>query len=244
MAAADTIIELKESFLRSQVRQLSAPLQPSRHWRDFAPVPEEGDLKEKVVAEVLYKLNTIARRHNKAAYSSQALRHVAEQIDALYWAAGAVDSDIRVGGEEVLEKGVDLTANDNIAKLPEEWPADQVSNEADLERYHNLRRYEQLQARLKELSAQRQAQQQKMAQYKHLQRLLEPLKDPQKNVQPNLVTRDGELGPELDRMRMLMARVAGKVEALNESGMALRAGYGDVGVESTESKLASVWALR
>jgi len=55
MAATDTVISLKESFLRTQVRLLSQPLQPSRNWRDRAPVPEQGELKEKVVQEVLYK---------------------------------------------------------------------------------------------------------------------------------------------------------------------------------------------
>ena len=51
-------------------------------------------------------VNAISRHHNKASYSSQALRQVAEQIDALYWASS--DSSIDVGGDEVLEKGVDL----------------------------------------------------------------------------------------------------------------------------------------
>lgn len=55
MATTDTVISLKESFLRTQVRLLSEPLQPSRNWRDRAPVPEQGELKVKVVQEVLYK---------------------------------------------------------------------------------------------------------------------------------------------------------------------------------------------
>lgn len=74
-----------------------------------------------------------------------------------------------------------------------------------------LSRYQQLRARLVELDSQRQQQRRRLAQYKQLQTLLEPFKDPQKNVQPNLITRDGELGQELDRMRMLVARVAGRV---------------------------------
>lgn len=36
-------------------------------------------------------VNTIVRHHNRTVYSAQAIRHVAEQIDALYWAAGAPD---------------------------------------------------------------------------------------------------------------------------------------------------------
>ena len=37
---------------------------------------------------------------------------------------------------------------------------------------------------------------------------------PQETVQPNLVTKDGQLGKELDRMRLLLARVSGRVEGL------------------------------
>lgn len=40
---------------------------------------------------------------------------------------------------------------------------------------------------------------------------MEPFKDPQKNIQPNLITRDGELAQELDKMRILVARVAGRL---------------------------------
>ena len=52
-----------------------------------------------------------------------------------------------------------------------------------------------------------------MAQYKQLEALLEPFKNPQENIQPNLLTRDGELVREIDKMRMLVARVAGRVNS-------------------------------
>ena len=55
MASTDTIISLKESFLRTQIRLLSQPLQPSRNWQDRAPVPEQGELKPKTIQEVLHK---------------------------------------------------------------------------------------------------------------------------------------------------------------------------------------------
>jgi hypothetical protein len=44
-----------------------------------------------------------------------------------------------------------------------------------------------------------------------LQKLLEPFTEPQKNIQPNLVTREGELAQELERMRRLVARVGARV---------------------------------
>lgn len=134
MTTADTVIALKTSFLNSQVRILNAPLEPSRNWRNHGPAPPEGDLKERVVQEVLHKctsatpklrffshyrlgadmisrgktVNSIVRHHNRTAYSFQALRHVAEQIDRLYWASGAPDAALTGYGDHVLEKGIDL----------------------------------------------------------------------------------------------------------------------------------------
>ena len=77
-------------------------------------------------------MNVVARHHHRAVYSSQALRHVAEQIDALYW-AGA-DPARPAAGQEVFEKDVDLTEDVNIAKLPQQWPHDEGMGDADLER--------------------------------------------------------------------------------------------------------------
>lgn len=50
-----------------------------------------------------------------------------------------------------------------------------------------------------------------LAQYKQLKELLEPFNEPQQAIQPNLVTKDGELGAELDRMRMLVAKAASRI---------------------------------
>jgi hypothetical protein len=66
--------------------------------------------------------------------------------------------------------------------------------------------------RLLELDAERKQTQQRLAQYKQLGKLLDPFKDPQTNIQPNLVTRDGQLGEELDRMRMLVAKISRRIE--------------------------------
>ncbi|KAI9836515.1 MAG: hypothetical protein M1838_005012 [Thelocarpon superellum] len=210
MAAAPTVVDLKKGFLSSQIRLLHAPLQPPRRWQENLPTPADGDLRGSVVGEVLYKLNVIAQHHNKAVYSSQALRHVAEQIDRLYWESSDPSQD--VGGYEVFEKGVDLTKDSNITNLPDQWYDDEGQSDDKLERYAEL------QIRLSELSAQRDATRRRLQQFKHLQHSLEPFTDPQKTVQPNLVTRDGELGMELDRTRILMARVAEKVERLRDGG--------------------------
>lgn len=71
------------------------------------------------------------------------------------------------------------------------------------------------------LDSQRQAQQKRLAQYKQLEALLEPLKNPQENIQPNLITRDGELVQEIDKMRILMSRVASRVRKTPSSQLGI-----------------------
>lgn len=72
-------------------------------------------------------------------------------------------------------------------------------------------RYQHLRERLASLDQRRQQRQQRLDQLQHLQHLLDPFKQPQKDIQPNLVTRDGELAQELEKMRMLVARVGGRI---------------------------------
>lgn len=75
---------------------------------------------------------------------------------------------------------------------------------------HQSHRYQQLRERLVTLNSQRQQRQRRLDQLQHLRRLLEPFEN-QKDIQPNLITRDGELVQELERMRMLVARVGGRI---------------------------------
>jgi len=46
---------------------------------------------------------------------------------------------------------------------------------------------------------------------KQLRDYLKPFKDAQENIQPNLVTKGGELSKELERMKVLLARVGEKM---------------------------------
>ena len=54
----------------------------------------------------------------------------------------------------------------------------------------------------------------KLTQLKQLQQLLQPFQEAEKNIQPNLVTKDGELAMELERMKVLIARVGEKLRNL------------------------------
>ena len=103
--SAPTIIDLKTSFLRSQIILLSQPLQPSPNFYTQISA-EENALRQKNIDEALYKLNGLLKKHNKVSYGPQALRHVAEQVDRLYWNTG--ERGVKVPGEEWAERGADL----------------------------------------------------------------------------------------------------------------------------------------
>lgn len=75
----------------------------------------------------------------------------------------------------------------------------------------SLYRYQQLRERLNSLDQLRQQRHRRLEQLQYLQQLVKPFQNPQENVQPNLITRDGELAQELEKMRMLVARVGGRV---------------------------------
>lgn len=143
----------------------------------------------------------LTNRHNRAAYSSQAVRHVAERITELYWESEPPTFDVAEKKIQLLTKGTDLTSQNIIELLLAEWPSnDNVEESISKDRtessrviiYHIL-----LQSRLKELDKQRQTQQQKHAQFESVQRLIAPFKDAREYIQPNLVSEDGELGREL-----------------------------------------------
>ncbi|PWY77467.1 kinetochore protein Fta4 [Aspergillus heteromorphus CBS 117.55] len=205
MDSTRTIPELKSSFIRAQVRILSENLAPPEDWRNYAAETEEDDLSDKVVGDVLQKLNAVLKQHSRIVYSSQAVQHVAQQITSLYWSS--VNETISKPGSLLkgVEKSVDLSSHLNIAELPLELEDQSASEE-------ERARYQQLRERLTGLDSRRQQRQRRLDQLRQLQRLLEPFQEPQKNIQPNLVVRDGELAQELEKMRMLVARVGGRIE--------------------------------
>lgn len=101
------------------------------------------------------------------------------------------------------------------ADVPRSWPIGVPPVSRPFHRYQELRQ------KLVDYDQKRQQRQQHLEQLRHLQRLLEPYQDPQKDIQPNLITRDGELVQELEKMRMLVARVGGRI-AQQKKGSGLR----------------------
>jgi len=205
MATGNSIYDIKKGFLSSQLRILDGALKPKENWQDKLPEGEHGDLSEGVLNQVLYKLNVVAKRHQKLVYSSQALRHVAEQIDDLYQKKDDSEEGI-TREDDVLRRGANLKDPQNIDLLPESYPAEEKDSEEDLEEYQILK------AKLANHSAALQAQRQRHAYYSQLKSLIAPFADPQQSVQPNLVTKDGPLAAELERTRLLAAKLAYQIE--------------------------------
>ncbi|KAJ9496306.1 hypothetical protein H2202_008264 [Exophiala xenobiotica] len=214
-----SITSLKAAFIRSQVRHLSTPLEPSTEWQDRATEPEGGHLSDKVVQDVVakdqnltccLKVNEKIKQHNRMVFSQRSQRHVAEQIETLHWNIINAESNDTELDTVIIRRDAELTDTSTIGNLPEDYDdlalhPDHETNAKEAEMYTRLRQD------LLDLSQARDALKQKMAKYKSLQRLMEPLGNPQVNIQPNLITKDGELSKELERMRVLLARVTGKV---------------------------------
>lgn len=94
-----------------------------------------------------------------------------------------------------------------IATLPEQWEDEAEDDEV-------TGQYAELVGRLQTLDGRRQQLRKKVETYKALKRAIEPFDDPRDNVQQNLITRGGELERELETMRTLLARVAGRMAGL------------------------------
>ncbi|KAK4122343.1 hypothetical protein N657DRAFT_664928 [Parathielavia appendiculata] len=243
-----TVLSLKQSFLTAQTRLLSQPVTPTRAWHSNNNNNNENVLPEKAIDDALFKLNHRLQQHSRRVYAPQATRHVAEQIDRLYWnAAEAATSAGRGHGEgdeedddetaEALNLGADLADPSVIATLPLQWnPSSSSSNPLE------AKRYAELAAKLHALAERKQHASARVARLRRMQALLEPFSPSTSlpssssaaaaapattadddgggldGVQENLVTRNGAVEAELHRMRMLLARVGARVGKLKEQG--------------------------
>ncbi|KAK4191544.1 kinetochore Sim4 complex subunit Fta4 [Podospora australis] len=220
-----TIITLKQTFLQTQTRTLSQPLAPSRSWRNsnsnFSPDASSNNqdgqrqrpIPEKQLDDALQKLNHRLAQHCRRVYAPQTTRHIAEQLDALYYSSSASAVPDDGDDEEAGLEGVgvntasDLADEKIISSLPSTWES-QEQEEKEREKYAELV------SQLNALNQQRKETESRLAKLHHLQSLLQPFVPAQENVQQNLVTKNGEIEEELSKMRMLLARVGGRVGAL------------------------------
>ncbi|ROW00854.1 hypothetical protein VMCG_06439 [Cytospora schulzeri] len=134
------------------------------------------------------------------------------------------------GGEEGWRNvGADYASAGTISSLPPTWESEREAEAYPLE----AKRYAELVARAQDLSARRQEVEARVGRLRRMRALLAPFGEssggvgggegereeasfsvPPGGVQENLVTRDGEVEKELERMRMLLVRVGDKVARL------------------------------
>ncbi|KAF4344191.1 kinetochore fta4 [Fusarium beomiforme] len=211
--SAPTIPSLKQSFLTSQTTLLSQPLAPSRSWQETNDASDEA-IPDRVVQEVLYNLNHTIQQHCRRVYPPQASRSIAEQINSVY----TQDAERKVGGPTDTEGGIgrelDLTDNQAIEALPASWHSEKDINNHPME----AKRYADAVRQLSEFNDQRKELRERIARIKRLQSVVEPLQTAENGVgiQENLLTRNGPVEKELEKMRFLLARVGGRVHALPE----------------------------
>lgn len=231
---SSTVVASKSKFLRAQIRILSQPLQPAARRRE-----DRGTLTESAVTEATREglschlaseirreaekttVNRLVRRHNQSVFSAVAVRHVAEQIDRLYWDNGAPElydegfDENLDGYDPTIRLGDDLSRDEAIAKLPTS-----AQDMGDLRSVRDsgtqFESYERTFQRLRTLSERREALQRKIDAYKVFHESVAPFKEAKHNVQPNLVTRDGPLVEEMSKSRELSVRVGARIGSLME----------------------------
>jgi hypothetical protein len=218
-----TLISTKSRFLLTQTRLLSQPLSPSSDWSAFAP--PSPPLPPAQIASAVGSLNERLKQHGKNVYSAPSQRHVAEQINTLYWNEVCEEGDVSEGALAV-ERDADFRDGSVVEGLPEEL-AGLNMREGQVLRQEDADRYAALRKRLEEAVGRRDEQVRRLQGYRRLGEMIVPLEGARENVQPNLVTKDGELGRELERMRVLCARVAAQVEGGLSEGSGLGEGVGE-----------------
>ncbi|EFZ03337.1 hypothetical protein MAA_00411 [Metarhizium robertsii ARSEF 23] len=207
---APTIPSLKISFITAQTNTLFQPLAPSRIWRrnnnaSSNPIPA------RILDDVLFNLNQTMQLHYRRVYPPQATYNVAEQISNLY----SRNAEERVNklkeSESTIGRELDLAADDAIEELPSSWPI-----EADLDKYPEVAdQYEAIVLRLTQLSEERRNVRLRVEKLRRFRDAVQPLSATnERSIQDNLITRDGPVEKELERMRVLLVRVTSRVANL------------------------------
>ncbi|KAL5604251.1 hypothetical protein BROUX41_002231 [Berkeleyomyces rouxiae] len=232
-----TILSLKQSFIAAQTRLLASDPTPSTEWLDAQAAAPDA-LPARAVDDALFRLSHVLTQHSRRVHAPQASRHVAEQLDRLYWQAterGASAAD----GDGVLGDGIgryaDISSPTVITNLPPTWPQDAQSHAHPAE----SQRYAALTESLTQLDHERAAVLARVQRLRRIRASLVPLQPITKRVrenssgkqqdaeeeedevlrnavQENLVARNGAMEKEMERMRVLLARVGGRVARLEE----------------------------
>ncbi|PVI04658.1 hypothetical protein DM02DRAFT_668862 [Periconia macrospinosa] len=226
MSRQGTVVEQKQHFLQLRKQYLSRGIVPSEKLKRIA---QEGGVELSVLKGAMDKVNRELKQHSRTVYSRQMTQHVIEQIDKFYWASGSreIDADATTDGAtaaddnssssdaaataaHTLYETDDLTQDENISKIPFDWPVT-AEERAQMNDQYNTGTYLSALHYMQELSARRLELQMRLNKYKTLLSLLKPYRNPMQTIQPNLVGRDAPLALELGKTRTLAIRVAGRV---------------------------------
>ena len=208
-AADDNVYARKKEFIGAQVDLLSEEPRVSDDL--IIRLVEDGGLSEASVATVLYKLDLAIRKHVKVHYSMQGIRHTASQIDHLYAVeTGAVDQGPILDGEtdELLLLGhADYRKANVINRMPAEWPGSTENGESD--------EYMTQLAELRTRSHAYTAVYRKYMAYKELHtKLADAFAEPEAKIQPSLIHRGSDMATEIDRTRILTAKVSERLASV------------------------------
>ena len=245
MSAPPTITQIKEHFVANQVLQLSSSttLNPSPA---FQTANEQADqsLDPRHIQSAVTAVEGAVQAHYRRIFVPQANRAVAEQISDTY--TKEADRKLRRDGDEDVNgdgergdgigKELDLADAKTIASLPAAWPSERDVTAHPME----AKRYADAVRTLAALQTEREELKLRVQRLRRLQTIVDPLKatsteedEAESNsVQDNIVTRGGAVEKELERMRMLLVRVVGRVGTLPEAEAAEGKG-GQAEVESS-----------
>ncbi|ROT35293.1 hypothetical protein SODALDRAFT_353027 [Sodiomyces alkalinus F11] len=227
-----TVTAIKQSFIDAQTRLLSQPPRPSGAWRAHNAASEDP-LPGPALDDALLRLDQTIAQHARRVYPPQSTRLVAEQIDRLYQTEAERRDRARDASHDELgvpSSAADLTSDEILSSLPATWP---IPKEAE-SLHPQAKRYADLAARLSTLADARSQARARLARLRRAHAALRPFAAPADDheaapptagrsdgrdhgnsaIQQNLVTRDGDVERELARMRLLLARVSGRVAAL------------------------------
>ncbi|KAF4504114.1 hypothetical protein G6O67_008726 [Ophiocordyceps sinensis] len=205
-----TVPALKQSFIAAQITILAQPPAPSHAWR-AANTAANHPIPPRALDDALLALGHTVQQHCRRVYPPQATRNVADQIANAY----SRDAERKVGAEGdvdgAVSKELDLADEAIIEALPPSWPLDKENNDYPME----AKRYVDAASRLARLNQERKMLRQRVERLRSLKASVDPfLTTDGAGVQENLITRNGPVEVELERMRFLLARVAGRVGEL------------------------------
>jgi hypothetical protein len=225
-----TVSGLQAAFISDQIRILSqSGLRPSSTWRASHSTADDG-LSPDAIEHALKRANDAMGQHCRRVYTPQATRVISGRAEDDY--IDTVDDgndahgvetlvDTGDGVEWAVDIDADLTDDTLVATLPKVWSVEHERLAAPIDAL----RYSELVEHLSNLVDHRTQTSSRIERLMRIRLTLHPFgtynipnDDPTEslkaNLQDNIIIRGGEIERELERMKVLLARVGGRVALL------------------------------